>query len=614
MEPNPNAVNAKPETPGEQAGREPPRAMADPFADYPFARDWTAGHGAARQLMPWLSGADAPAWRAAVAARDARPAPALGPDAIRQIQDYNGALGNPVGARLAARLAQPGALAIVTGQQPNLLASPLYILYKALTAWAMAKALQAELGGGRPVVPIFWVASDDHDFQELRSCIVPLPGGGITGLTDGMEARRAASHRLDGGVRDLGELVSRGANTPPSSPAYEWDLAESAPRLRQAAAEAFPGAAGRVAAALVHRALREPGACGRVTFESAFGRVLAALLGDSRAVVMVAPRLPFLRQGGAPILRASFENPALAGALVADRAAAMADAGYRALLHRVEGVLDAFLIHGRSRLRLSLAVPVAPGQRPHPDAEVRATDPATRAIVLRMKHAELLHELDRAPQRFSPNVVTRPMVQDAVLPIVAYVGGPGEVGYLAQLGPVYEAFHTPRAAVTLRASATLVDDDTAAALAALGLPPDLAGLDARALMDRLLAADPETGKLLDGTRELEARLAAGLEALRFAPGARHPHVEIALEKTGRAMRHALDRLRGRLGRRLAAEGTAAWRTTAAAAGMLSPVGKPQERVLSPLAFLKGREEPEDLTRTLLAKLDFGASGGQVVRV
>jgi len=64
------------------------------------------------------------------------------------------------------RFGAPNAMVVVAGQQPGLFGGPLYTLTKALSAIALARA--AEAASGRPVVPIFWVASDDHDFEEVR--------------------------------------------------------------------------------------------------------------------------------------------------------------------------------------------------------------------------------------------------------------------------------------------------------------------------------------------------------------------------------------------------------------------------------------------------------------
>ena len=85
---------------------------------------------------------------------------------------------SPAREAALARLAEPGALAVTSGQQPGLFTGPLYTVHKALSTAALARVLERQWS--RPVVPIFWIAGDDHDFAEasqVAGAITPVPGG-----------------------------------------------------------------------------------------------------------------------------------------------------------------------------------------------------------------------------------------------------------------------------------------------------------------------------------------------------------------------------------------------------------------------------------------------------
>ena len=90
------------------------------------------------------------------------------------------ARGSKAAAERARALAAPGAAAVVTGQQAGLFGGPLFVLWKALETVAVARRLEAERH--KPVVPVFWVASDDHDFAEVRATTIVDASGALRTL------------------------------------------------------------------------------------------------------------------------------------------------------------------------------------------------------------------------------------------------------------------------------------------------------------------------------------------------------------------------------------------------------------------------------------------------
>src|SRR5688572_25962108 len=134
------------------ATESPHTLPVNPLSSFPFARDWIEERGAAREFfLPADDG-----FAAAVAERDQWQWQPWSAAEVAELRAFNESVGNTAGAKFAAALSDAQTLAIVTGQQPNLFASPLFILHKALSARAHAAKLHAATG--RTVVPVFWVA------------------------------------------------------------------------------------------------------------------------------------------------------------------------------------------------------------------------------------------------------------------------------------------------------------------------------------------------------------------------------------------------------------------------------------------------------------------------
>ena len=303
------------------------------------------------------------------------------------------ARGAPATAQAAARrLAEPGAVAVATGQQAGLFGGPLYTLLKALTCIRLAERIAREHDA--TVVPIFWVDAEDHDLDEIRHCPVldaELDPRAVGLELDSPRGTAAAAIRLTGSVRhataSLRELL----------PSTEF-TAEVIAGLDAAYAEG-------------------------TRLVEAFARWLDHLAGHAGLVVFDASdpaAKPLVQSLFADELRASGETARQAAAA----GAALAAAGYHAQVEpQPDGVALFRLDETRQPIR------VAPGGFTVGERTVDADD--------------LLREVAAQPARFSPNVLLRPIVQDALFPTVAYVSGPNELAYLGQLRDVYARFGVP---------------------------------------------------------------------------------------------------------------------------------------------------------------------------
>ncbi|HEX7899963.1 MAG TPA: bacillithiol biosynthesis BshC [Planctomycetota bacterium] len=204
--------------------------------------------------------------------------------------------------------------------------------------------------------------------------------------------------------------------------------------------------------------------------------------------------------------------------------------------------------------------------------------------------------------RLSAGVALRPLLQDAVLPTCAYVGGPSEVGYQAALGPAYDAFGIEPPVVAPRPTATLLEPKITRALEG----GDLAG----ALIGEGATAPGPEEDVLRRLEELRERWTA--EAADALGPLRGPSLERALEKTTGKVREALGALSGRVKDELERREETGRGRRARLLAHLRPLGKPQERVFTPLyyAALYG---PDVLPR-LAAALDVRSESHQRIEI
>jgi len=364
-------------------------------------------------------------------------------------------------AQQASRLTAPDAAVVVTGQQAVLFGGPLYVLYKAVAVVKLAAQLEARRG--RPVVPVFWVASDDHDFAEIRSVTL-------------MDS--------DGRLRSLRYAPTR---EPVGEPASQIILEPSIDRLFEEAERCLPESPHKATVIDALRACYRPGVSIAAAFAAWISRVLPGL-------VVIDPSDPSLKKLIMPVLRKEMSEASPSSRAAASVGPRLAAAGYHQQVPVREGFFNLFAhLDGHRR-----AVAERDG-----GLEVRGTD-------VRMTAQEAVALLEEDPSLWSPGVLLRPLAQDLLLPTAGYIGGPSEVAYHAQIGPAYEQFGIPRPVLLPRPSATLVEPPQARALESEGL----------SLVD--LQGEPEPLLTRWGVREGQGLDRGGAAAHRGDPGSSRP--------------------------------------------------------------------------------------------
>jgi bacillithiol biosynthesis cysteine-adding enzyme BshC len=430
-----------------------------------------------------------------------------------------------------------GAAAVVTGQQVGLFGGPLLTLLKAATA--IRKAQDATRESGREHVPVFWLASEDHDLAEVDQVSL-LTKTSVETLKLGLSAAKP----LPVGALPLGEAAARlAAELERASELLGW--APVCDLLRECYA---PDA----------------------TLAGGFGKLLTRIFAVQGLVVLDAASREF-HALGAPVLRYALEHAEDLEAALIGRSKELEAAGYHAQVLVVAGHSLLFLIDAETGARLPLR---------------RADAGAWKAGSRNYSTAELLAVLDAEPERLSPNALLRPVFQDCILPTAAYVGGPAEIAYFAQSTVVYEQALGRVTPVLPRLSATLIEPAIAAVMAQheVQLPQVFEAKTVDALARRLGArAMP-----IEGKRKLAAvgnAMDAELVALTEYMAAMSADLGRSAEVSASKMRYQMDRLR-RMAADFQVQKEASLKKHATAMMLsLFPNEHPQERLLGGVWFL-----------------------------
>jgi bacillithiol synthase len=298
---------------------------------------------------------------------------------------------------------------VFTGQQVGLLTGPLYTIYKTITTIKLAEFLESEMGV--PVVPIFWMAADDHDFEEIRHIH----------LID-------QSNKISKFYYDPNEM-------PNHVPLGFLNFDENITRFNEQALSAINQTEYCDEIVKMVKDTYKPG----MSICDAFGKLMGRLYSES-GVIIVNPADVNIKKLAAPIFKKEIEDYKSSNQIIQLANVELGKLGYHTQVNRLENYLNLFYFTGR-RSRIGV------------DGDMYFIDGVDK------KHTqeELLELVDQSPNYFSPNVLLRPVMQDYIFPTLAYIGGPSEVAYFAQIKDLHTHFGVQCPIVYPRMSATILD-------------------------------------------------------------------------------------------------------------------------------------------------------------
>jgi len=430
------------------------------------------------------------------------------------------------------------AVAVVSGQQAGLFSGPLYTIYKALSAVKLAGCLTQRK---TKAVPVFWIATEDHDFPEVakaefigRDCRLASVDVSSQLHREGQPVGRVVIDDSINGVLDkLFELLP---------------VSEFTPDLEALLRDAWRPGRG---------------------YGEAFARMMTSLLGQ-HGLILLDPLDPRLKTLAAPLYaRAALRAHEIATAIEV-RSRRLVEAGYHAQVTASENSFPLFL-HDDDGARHAMT------RSPDGKYTTKRKDESFTA--------EELSEMALAqPERFSPNVTLRAVVQDYLLPTIAYYGGAAEVAYFAQTGEVYRLLDRPITPILPRSSLTMIESHTGRVLERYGLSlVDLfAGPEnvSKRVVEEHLGAD--TAKSFAST---EDAVNSQLDTLREQLRGVDPTLADALETGRRKINHQLEGLRTRFHRAQMSRDEAAQRQLLRAFEQLYPNKNLQERHINITSLL-----------------------------
>ncbi len=451
--------------------------------------------------------------------------------------------GGSDGADRLGAFVDEGGFVVTTGQQPGLFGGPLYALYKGLTAAALARRLEAATG--RPVLPVFWIASEDHDWEEVRAAHVLDVRNRLrqVSLPDGGPNPHRPIHRIRAGL-EMAEALGHFLTLLPET--------DFLPRWRS----------------LLEGVCRPES-----TLSDAFAELLGALLGPA-GVFIAAAHHPALKRRALPMLLTELGESEAREEAIRSHGKAIRDAGFELQVPCLEGATNVFVETEERRERVF-----------RDGAAYRL-----RGSECRITFGEIEAIGADDPSRLSPNVLLRPVVESLLFPAIATVAGPGEASYLPQTMPVFAGHGIEMPIIHPRLSVAVIEGKVEKVLTKFGLGvDDLAAPYAALAGDFARASIP--GEVQSALKEFRRSLGVGSARLARAVAEIDPTLTgpvRSLQSQGFAL---LAEVEKKAVQSLKRANEVALAQLRKAKLHLYPLDRPQERVLSPFYYLVRYDQP-----------------------
>ncbi len=461
------------------------------------------------------------------------------------------------------KLSSPDSLVVFAGQQAGMLLGPMYTVIKALTARKLASQLEAELG--RPVVPCFWIATDDHDFDEIKTARFLDRSGQCADVSyqplSPFYGAPMAETVLDDNIVSFIETV-------------KGNLIET---------EFTPD---------VMDSIKDSYRSGR-SISAAFLSMFLNTMGDF-GVIPVDPNFPGMKRVFLPVFKREIENHAEIFDLFESRSGRIMADGYHRQVHKTKDSLNLFLNEkGRKNILWD-------------NVQYRLQDDD-----IGFSEEKLLEILESRPESFSPNVCLRPAAQCFAFPTIAQIVGPSEAAYFAQIEPLFNFLDIPWPVIRPRLFSSVMEPQIKRNFEKLSL--DFVSLynDTEHEISRVIKANfpaviqDETESM---RREIENKLVDLAEPLKKSDPGSHQAIEHAQKRIDHEFNHLSKKLFSVHKKRHDTVKDQIHR----AAGFMFPAGRFQERVLSPLYFIN--KFGHGIFKLIDDQLDMESSGHQIIEI
>jgi bacillithiol biosynthesis cysteine-adding enzyme BshC len=443
----------------------------------------------------------------------------------------------PAARQRLSEWVERGGYAVTTGQQPGLFTGPLYTLYKALTAARLARELEGVLDA--PVLPIFWVASEDHDWAESNHTFVV------------------------GNANDLQRVEVALPEGAAGLPAHRIVPGEALPRAVQEFLALLPQSEFSAG----YRELLEKAYASDSTLPRAIRDTLGALL-EPFGVFLTDAADPAVKRASRPLLQRELAASEDHEKLLLDRATALTQAGYGIQVPILPGAVNLFVEGPAGRERL------------YRDGDAFRL----RHSGERLTREQIVARMDADARTVSPNVLLRPVVEAAVFPTVSLVVGPGECAYFAQLQPYFEAFNVRSPVAHPRAGVTVLEGKVKKVLEKFRLEPaalrrpfhDVAAAFAREEL-------PEDAR--SALEAMRTALQQGSAELTMSAKRVHPTLEGPVQHALSVSQDAWSDAEKKIVQAVRRESETRLAQLEKAQLHIHPNGKPQERVLNVFYYL-----------------------------
>ncbi len=427
--------------------------------------------------------------------------------------------------------------AVVTGQQVGVFTGPLYTIYKALTAIKLAQRLREKYGS--EFIPVFWMESNDHDLQEANHINLLDSADELVKIEYIPE-----TYVQNCSMKDI--VVDSGFND------LILDLETRFPDT-EFKSEIF-------------HIIRESYSLSK-NISYGFGRMMARILGK-HGLVLLEPSDPEMKSLMGPVFQREIGSPLESIKTVNSAGETLRSRGYESQVEKSPDSTCLFMEEDGVRRKLFFQ-----------DGKFRidGSDAARDT-------AELLSVLQSEPWRFSPNVALRPVIQDYMLPTAAYIAGPGEISYFAQLSGLYASMNVNMPIIYPRASFTIIESKVQRIVDKNGLDLQDLSEDYERLFSRL-SKDIASEKLGDVLEASKSEISHVLERLALELTAFDPNMKNMVESTKRKIDHQINVLAEKAYKVQRTRDEILRDQMKRACMNIHPDGKPQERVFSIVQYL-----------------------------